>query len=124
MTLYIQESALTVQFTLNQVNLTLGALYDFVITSQYSHQPVIMGAVALDSNDRYTTFETTFPIGFGDQHKNGIYYWELLLTAGDSIEKGLIKIITEPGGNLGTINYDSGTQTEERVADVFYRPNY
>ena len=37
---------------------------------------------------------------------------------------GMSKIITEPGGNLGTTNYTSTPETEERVSDVFFRPNY
>ena len=125
MTLYVPETQLTLNFTLSQPNLTLGAIYDFIVTSQYSHQPIVMTAEGIYSNDRYSTFEVTFPTGFGDSHNNGIYYYDFKLTdAVDSIEKGLVKIVTEPGGGLGTTNYDAGINTEDRVAEVFYRPNY
>lgn len=125
MTLYVPETNLVLNFTLNQTNLTLGAIYDFILTSQYSHQPIVMSAQATFSNARYTTFQVTFPVGFGDSHKNGIYYYDIkLIGAVDSIEKGLVKIVTEPGGTMGTTNFNAGIDTEERVAEVFYRPNY
>lgn len=123
MTLLVPETELQQQFTLNQANLGLGANYNFILTSQYSHQPVIMVAIAIESNARYTRFEVTFPTGFGNEHKNGVYNWELT-EATTTIEKGLVKIITEPGGGLGTTNFNSGINKEERIADVFYRPNY
>ena len=123
MTLLVPETQLQQEFTLNLTNLELGANYNFILTSQYSHQPVTLVATATVTNARYTTFSVTFPTGFGDEHKNGIYDWEILKGTA-SLEKGLVKIITEPGGNLGTTNFNSGINTEERIADVFYRPNY
>ena len=124
MTLLVEESNLTKEFSLNLPNLTLGSLYAFTLTSQYSHEPLVLDAVAIFSNKRYTTFEVQFPIGFGDSHYNGVYYYDIAEVGDESFEKGLVKIITEPGGSLGTINYESTIYTEERVADVFYRPNY
>ena len=121
MTILVQETQLTQEISINQPQ--LAGLYDFVLTSQYSHQPIIMAATLIETNARYSTFEITFPVGFGDAHKNGIYNWRLeqnLVT----IEAGLTKIITEPGGGLGTTNYTSTPEIEERVAEVFYRPNY
>jgi len=123
MTIYVDEAALTIEFTTNLVNLSLVSSYDFVITSQYSHQPITLVADVIESNARYTRFETTFPTEFGNEHKNGVYYWEISQD-GISLEKGLVKIITEPGGGLGTTNFDSGINTEDRVSEVFYRPNY
>ena len=99
------------------------ALYDFEITSQWSHQPVLISNALLSTNDRYTHFQVLFPAGFSDEHKNGIYNWRLL-KQGELIEAGLAKIITEPGGSTGMIDYTSTPETEERVADVYYRPNY
>lgn len=121
MTILVQETQLTQEISINQPQ--LAGLYDFVLTSQYSHQPIIMAATLIETNARYSTFEITFPTGFGDAHKNGVYNWRLeqnLVT----IEAGLVKIITEPGGGLGTTNYTSTPEIEERVAEVFYRPNY
>jgi hypothetical protein len=123
MTILVQETQLQQEFTLNLTNLQLGAYYSFILTSQYSHQPLVIAATATVTNARYTTFSVTFPTGFGDEHKNGIYNWELK-TATTTLEEGLVKIITEPGGGLGTTNFESGINKENRIADVFYRPNY
>ena len=124
MTLLVPESNLTLEFSLNQPNLTLGQLYAFTLTSQYSHQPLVLDATAIESNARYTTFQVQFPIGFGNSHYNGVYYYSISEVGDDAFEKGLVKIITEPGGGLGTTNFDSGIYTEERVSEVFYRPTY
>ena len=123
MTLLIPESNLTIEFSLNLTNLALGSAYVFTLTSQYSHQPLLIDATVTLSNARYTTFEVVFPIGFGDSHKNGIYNYDMS-TIDTSLEKGLVKIITQPGGDTGITNYTSTPATEERVADVFFRPNY
>ena len=122
MTFYVQESSLTINFAVNQPNLS-GSL-KFVVTSQYSKQPLNLTAVVQNSNDRYTMLQTTFPTGFGDEHKNGVYYWSLVGAGDVTIEEGLVKIITEPGGGMGTVAYNSGEATEQREADVYYRPNY
>lgn len=121
MTFNVYEGSNNIQFALNQPN--LAGTFDFVLTSQYSKQPVTLSASVLDTNDRYSMLLTTFPTGFGDEHKNGVYYWDLV-SGTTSIEKGLVKIITNPGGEMGTVSYNSGASTEEREADVYYRPNY
>lgn len=121
MTILVNELFLTQQVSINQPNLT-GA-YTFVLTSQYSHQPIEMPVTIVSTNKRFTTISITFPTGFGDAHKNGIYNWRLETNL-DTIEAGLVKIITEPGGGLGTTNFTSTPATEEREAEVFYRPNY
>lgn len=123
MTLYIDESNLQVEFAVNLANLTLGSDYEFVLTSQYSHQPLILIPTCISSNDRYSMFTVQFPVGFGNQHKNGIYYWDLAYDL-ISLEKGLVKIITEPGGGMNTLAFNSGVITENRVSEVYFRPNY
>tara|TARA_R110001632_G_scaffold140151_1_gene256133 strand:- start:2077 stop:2184 length:108 start_codon:yes stop_codon:yes gene_type:complete len=35
-----------------------------------------------------------------------------------------VKIITEPGGGNGAIEYTSTPELENREADTFFRPNY
>ena len=124
MTIYVLENDLQVEIAFNQANLAAGD-YTFTVTSQYSHQSTIMfPAQLLYSNSRYSMFEVIFPVGFGDAHKNGVYYYELSSTIAGSIEKGLAKIITNPGGEIHTLAYDSGLVTEERVSEVYFRPNY
>jgi hypothetical protein len=124
MTLLIEESNLTVEFSLNQANLSLSSDYIFTLTSQYSHQPLELDATAIISNARYTTFQVTFPVGFGNSHKNGIYNFSMSVALETAFEKGLAKIITNPGGQTGITNYTSTPALEERVADVYFRPNY
>ena len=127
MTIYVNESNLVVNIAINQPNLEVRDNgWFFIITDQYSHQVTNLGSSGkvLYSNDRYSMLQVTFPVGFGDAHKNGIYYYELNYSNFYPIERGLVKIITNPGGEINTISYDSGVTTEERVSDVFYRPQY
>ena len=124
MTLYVNESDLNVEMAFNQADLPVGT-YEFIVTSQYSHQSETMvPTVMLNTNARYSQFEIQFPTGFGDSHLNGIYWYELRYNGTDTIEKGIVKIITNPGGEINTLAYNSGTVTEERVSDVYFRPNY
>ena len=125
MTIHVlEQGSNTVDIYFN-FNLDDTVLYTFTLTSQYSHQTIDLPNALISSNDRYSVMQVLFPAGFGDEHKNGIYNWTLKETgATDFIQKGLAKIITEPGGGMGTVSYDAGFDAEERVADVFYRPNY
>ena len=124
MTILVPELQLTQQFTVNIPNMVAGGNLTFALTSQYSHiaMPLLVNKI-VTSNARYTTLEVTFPAGFGDEHKNGIYNWRLVQNA-ITLEAGLVKIVTDPGGGLGMTEFISTPATEERVADVFYRPNY
>jgi hypothetical protein len=125
MTLFVAESDLTIDFSLNIPNATQSVVGDWVFTliSQYSVQPEPLVADLVFTNARYSTFRVTFPTGFGDAHKNGIYNWNIKKNTVIQ-EAGLTKVVTDPGGGLGTTSFDSGVETENRVADVFYRPNY
>lgn len=123
MTLLIKENALVVEATFNIPNLDL-VPYTLEITSQYSHQPLELPCTLEFTNSRYSMLKVTFPTGFGNSHKSGIYNWGLKPTGFDFIEFGLVKIITNPGGETGMTNYTSTPATEERISDVYYRPNY
>lgn len=124
MTLYVDEAQLTVPFYLNEPNLDTGSSYQLKITSQYAKTTITLDATLQTTNDRYSKFFVTFPTGFGDEHKNGIYYYSVNKSILEPFTYGLVKIITEPGGGMGTVVYDSGVETENREADVYYRPNY
>ena len=123
MTIYVNETNLVVEVAFNLANLELGTGYLFTITSQYSHQPLILTPDCIESNARYSKFSMVFTTGFGEEHKNGVYYWDLTYLD-QSIQKGLLKLITEPGGSINTLAYNAGVAIDERVAEVFYRPNY
>lgn len=125
MTIYVDETnGNVVEFAVNQPNLTLGFDYGIIITSQYSHQPLGLDAECTFSNSRYSLFNVVFPAGFGEEHKNGIYYWDLVEIGVGSLEKGLVKIITEPGGGINALAFNAGPIVDDRVAEVFFRPNY
>ena len=105
----------------------------FFLTSQYSHQEIQFGGIGGEgglslgpSNKRYATLQLTFPAGFADEHKSGIYNWRIVWSGDDGpiYQNGLVKIITQPGGDLGIKEFISTPQTEERVSEVFYRPSY
>ncbi len=123
MTILVPETQLAQQFTVNIPNMTVTSLV-LVLTSQYSHQPLELTVDSIvATNARYSTLEVTFPVGFGEAHKNGIYNWRLVQNS-VTLEAGLVKIVTNPGGDLGITEFISTPQTEERVSEVFYRPNY
>jgi|TARA_R110000744_G_scaffold4774_1_gene17011 hypothetical protein len=126
MTILVPETDLTQEFTVNIANMAgvSPSTTQFVLTSQYSHQPLSLGVNKIvKSNARYTKLQVTFPTGFGNEHKNGIYNWRLVQDY-VTLEAGLVKIVTNPGGGLGLKEFVSTPQTEERVSDVFFRPNY
>lgn len=125
MTIIVDENnSNLVEVAFNQANAPLGFNYEFIITSQYSHQPLVLLPECIESNARYSLFEVQFPAGFGEEHKNGIYYFDLVFDLVDVLQSGLVKIITDPGGGIDTIAFDAGPVTENRVSDVYFRPNY
>jgi hypothetical protein len=68
------------------------------------------------SNARYDEILATVPATFKDEHQNGYYTW----TIGNY--SNIVKIITQPGGGTGEVEYISNN--ENREADVYFRPNY
>ena len=119
MTLYINNNTET--FASN--NTAISGTVSFILTSQFSKQDTIIPATILVNNDRYTELELAFPIEFKNEHKNGVYYYTIQ-NEDTVFEKGLVKIITEPGGDNGAIEYTSTQETENRESVVYYRPNY
>ncbi len=119
MTLYVNN---TTEFVTTN-NIEVVGDVSFILTGGYSKTDTILPATIVFQNARYTKLEVTFPADFKDQHKNGIYYYTIS-NPSTIFEKGYCKIITQPGGETGTISYDSGVITEERKSDVYFRPNY
>ena len=99
---------------------TLDVNADLVIKSQYSQKNVLTIPPAdwsIDTqNARYIEIEATVPATFKDEHQNGFYTW----TIGNYSD--IVKIITQPGGGAGEVEYISSN--ENREADVYFRPNY
>lgn len=90
----------------------------FYLKSQYSQENIQAGNqyTVVAQNDRYAQVDVTFVASFKDKHYNGYYTWSI----GDYSD--IVKIITQPGGDTGKVEYISNN--EERDAEVFYRPNY
>ena len=119
MTINVNSTTETVSIN----NVSIPTTVDFILTSGYSKEPVVLSAVRTLQNNRYTTIDITFPVEFKDEHKNGVYYYSIESGA-TKYQAGFVKIITEPGGETGITNYTSTPALENREADVFYRPNY
>ena len=127
MTIEVKESDLNIPIAINIPNMPKANLvYQMLIRSELSHQDTsLVPMFFVSTNARFTQFTVTFPTGFGDAHRNGIYTYEIkTLGSTVAITEGLVKIICEPGGGTGITNYTSTPAIEERVADVFFRPNY
>jgi len=105
--------------TVSVNNTNISETGDFTLTSGFSKEPLVLDYTRTSQNARYSTIDITFPADFANEHKNGIYYYDL-----DGIERGYVKIITEPGGTMNTVSYNSGVVTENRESKVFYRPQY
>lgn len=119
MTLYINST--TELFASN--NPDISGVVSFVLTGQYSKTDTVVPAVVLISNERYTELELTFPATFKDEHKNGVYYYTIQNET-EVFEKGLVKIVTSPGGDNGAVEFTSTPETENRESVVYYRPQY
>lgn len=113
MTTTISDSTAT--FYINNPGTITG---DFSLKSQYSQEVIYTTSsyTVATSNDRYAQIVVDMPADFKDKHYNGYYTWSI----GDYSD--IVKIITQPGGDDGKVEYISNN--EERDAEVFYRPNY
>lgn len=85
----------------------------------------------IESNARYARWYIQLGEDWADNHKNGFYQWVLTppFPGGDEPTiginpyiQGLVKIISDPGGDPGVVEYESNN--EDREADTYFRPNY
>jgi len=113
-------SGTTATFYINSPSSALNLSDTFELKSQYSQKDTVIVASGdwsiVTENERYAEFIVDLPVGFKDKHYNGYYTWSL------GPYSNIVKIITQPGGDLGESEYISNN--ENREADVFYRPNY
>ena len=94
------------------------------LQSQWSKKTETFDLTRTFQNSRYTVYSVDFGADFKDTHKNGIYWAKITAPGFNDGSWFLLKIITEPGGEDGFTRYDSDPATEERQAEVYYRPNY
>ena len=97
------------------------------LKSQYSQE--IEGPYdpeGISQNDRYAKITVTFPERWDESHYNGFYTYYIGQGSGTTPDiihhQDIVKIITEPGGGAGEVEYIS--TNEDREAEVYYRPNY
>ena len=124
MTLFFNTAG-DLSIVMNQPNLdTTADYYRFKIVSQYSKQNLINQLVTVHTaNDRYSSFNITITSQMLNEHTNGMYWYELERASNSAlIEKGICKIITNPGGGTGFVEFVSNV--DNREADVYFRPNY
>ena len=119
MTIYVDDQIIPIVSN----STDLEGVLEFILISGYSKKPEIFSCTLLEQNSRYSKMIVDFGPDFKNQHKNGVYYYTIA-NATTKFESGYAKIITEPGGSIDTISYDSGVVTETRQAAVYYRPNY
>ena len=115
MTIIVDKT--NIEVSVNSIDLPETGI--FTLTSGWSKEPVLLNFTRISQNARYSTISVEFPVEFKDEHKNGVYYYSI-----EGLERGYVKIITEPGGSMNTVSYNSGVVTENRESKVFYRPNY
>jgi hypothetical protein len=120
MTLYITPSTTTFNVAFNSPNLV--GDHTLVLVSQWSNTTTVSFALTqIEANDRYSEFTATAPVGFTDEHVNGIYTYQLLYGT-NVVEEGLCKLITNPGGTDEFNEYVS--DNENREAETYYRPDF
>lgn len=117
---------LTVNSTLETLSINsidIPATGKFVLMSGLSREPEELDYTRTLQNARYSTIDITFPADFKDRHANGVYYYSIN-SNNIAYEKGYIKLVTDPGGDLNQKPFNSGAVTEERESVVYYRPTY
>ena len=109
---------------LNQPNLdTTPDFYRFKLMSQYSKMNLVDQTVTVfEANDRYSAFNIDITQSMIDGHYNGMYWYTLMVDGAAVIEKGVAKLITNPGGETNFTEYTS--VDDSREADVYFRPTY
>lgn len=90
-----------------------------------------LNAGTLRVNNRFAKWYIELGQEWADEHKNGYYQWVVTPpvpgfdepTIGINTEiQGIVKLISNPGGDLGVVEYES--TNEDREADTYFRPNY
>lgn len=120
MTITIIQDQSTFDFAVNTPSLTEDC--NLEIFSPYSNTILAtLAATLTESNLRYSRFSVAVPADFWDNHYNGMYTYKLYLNA-DTFDVGSFKLITKPGGDMGTVDHISNN--ENREAQVVFRSNY
>ena len=121
MTIKILQDQLTFEFAVDTPNIA-DTLCNFEIFSPFSNTTLLdLEATLIESNDRYSRFQCNVPVDLWDKHYNGMYTY-ILYKDSTIYDTGSFKLITQPGGDMGTHPHIS--DNENRQSQVVYRPNY
>lgn len=92
------------------------------IISQWSNTAILEVPFTITvGNSRYFGIEFPIDVDFPKKHKNGMYNYEVIIN-NEIIDSGILKIVTNPGGEEFTESYTSNN--ENRATKVYYRPEY
>jgi len=120
MTINILQNQASFTFTVNVPSIAVNC--NLEIFSPYSNTVLVDFTGTLNiSNTRYSQFTVTVPTDFWDNHYNGMYTYRLY-EGTTTYDEGSFKLITKPGGDMGTIEHISNN--ENREAQVVFRSNY
>ena len=120
MTIKIIQNQATFNVAINVPNIIEST--QFEVFSPYSNTVLFsLPATFVESNDRYSLFTVAIPTDFWDNHYNGMYTYNVYLGA-ETLDSGSFKLITKPGGDMGTVPHVSNN--ENREAQVVFRSNY
>ena len=122
MTIEFIEGDLNYSLYLNVANVTSGASQTLLVSSQASNDEILNVDFTISStNDRYTRIDFTIDAEIPTQHLNSMADYFAIID-GQTVDQGILKITTNPGGGTYTQNYISNNET--RQAKVYYRPEY
>lgn len=120
MTIKIIEDQAKFEFAIDIPNIITDT--NLEVFSPYSNTVLFdLPAVMLNNNDRYSRFEVDVPTDFWDKHYNGMYTYRVYVDE-DTLDTGSFKLVTKPGGDMGTVPHISNN--ENREAKVVYRSQY
>jgi hypothetical protein len=108
----------TMTLFVNDPDIPFDTNWTFSMKSEMSQKDLLTGAAVglVTQNARYMEFVVDVPADFKDKHTNGYYSWTM------GSYTGFVKLITQPGGDMGTTDYVS--DNENRESTVYYRPDY
>ena len=120
MTITILEDQLAFYIAIDTPNILDDARLE--VFSPYSNTVIFDKlAILIESNARYSRFLVDTPTDLWDKHVNGMYTYRVYYLD-NTYDTGSFKLITQPGGDMGTIPHISNN--ENRQATVVYRANY
>lgn len=121
MTIKILENQLTFEFAVDVPNTPETRIF-LEVFSPYSNTVLFyQEATLLETNARFSRFICDTPTDLWDKHYNGMYVYTLYFNE-DVVDTGSFKLVTQPGGDMGTVPHIS--DNENRQSQVVYRPNY